>query len=134
MGALSDFVWPTLANFNDKLTFSDGGINTTTTHLNDDVVLTYTGPPPAVPDAIVPTCIIPPIPSLIVSIIASTNKLFFIAHKFGIAGDYHKRQLVGVSFTDSIAAYPSCLQDCHFLVDFYIMHPADVRYNAITNQ
>jgi hypothetical protein len=34
---------------------------------------------------------------------------------------------------DSIALYPSALQDGRFLVKFYISHPANVRYN-VTNQ
>jgi hypothetical protein len=50
-----------------------------------------------------------------------------------MAGDYHEWCLVRVAFNDSIGAYPSCLQMGRFLVDFYIMHPADIRYNA-TNQ
>jgi hypothetical protein len=30
-----------------------------------------------------------------------------------------------------MSSYPSCLQDSRFLVEFYISHPADLRYNAI---
>ncbi len=32
-----------------------------------------------------------------------------------------------------ISLYPSALQDGRFLVEFYVLHPSDVRYNA-TNQ
>ncbi len=40
---------------------------------------------------------------------------------------------VPVAFADSISLYPSALQDGRFLVEFYVLHPSDVRYNA-TNQ
>ncbi len=39
--------------------------------------------------------------------------------------------LVRVAFQDSVLLYPPCLQDRHFLVKFYMAHPADARYNAI---
>ncbi len=64
------------------------------------------------------------------TIISSTDKLFFIAHKIGTA-DCRKWRLVRVAFQDSISLYPSCLQDGRFLVDFYTAHPSDVRFNAI---
>ncbi len=36
-----------------------------------------------------------------------------------------------MAFKDFVALYLSCLQDGRFLVDFYMSHPADVRYNTI---
>ena len=45
--------------------------------------------------------------------------------------DCREWRLVCVAFKDSIALYPSCLQDGRFLVDFYMPHPSDVRYNTI---
>ncbi len=39
-----------------------------------------------------------------------------------------------VAFQDSVALYPSCLQDGHFLVDFYLAHPSDICCNAINQQ
>jgi hypothetical protein len=41
--------------------------------------------------------------------------------------------LVQVAFQDSILHFPSALQDGWFLVEFYVVHPSDVWYNA-TNQ
>lgn len=38
-----------------------------------------------------------------------------------------------MSFEDSVSLRPSCLQDGRFIVDYYILHPSDVRFNA-TNQ
>jgi hypothetical protein len=43
-------------------------------------------------------------------------------------------RLVRVAFSDSTALSPSCLQDGRFLVDFYILHYSDVRYNAINQR
>ena len=41
--------------------------------------------------------------------------------------------LVRVAFNDFISLHPSALQDGRFLVEFYVLHPADARFNA-TNQ
>ncbi len=72
----------------------------------------------------------PSITSLAPQIIASTDKLFFIAHNIG-ASHCHEWWLVRVAFKDSILLYPASLQDHRFLVEFYVLHPADVQYNAI---
>jgi hypothetical protein len=69
---------------------------------------------------------------MISNIIASDDKLFFIAHKIGTQ-DASEWRLVRVALADSLKLHPSCLQDGRFYVDFYILHPADIRYNA-TNQ
>ncbi len=74
----------------------------------------------------------PSITLLAPQIIASTDKLFFITHNIGASHCYEWR-LVRVAFTDSISLYPASLQDGRFLVEFYVLHPADIRYNA-TNQ
>ena len=74
----------------------------------------------------------PTITDLAPKIIASTNKLFFIAYKIG-ASACHKWRLVRVAFTGSISLYPSAFQDGWVLVKFYVLYPSDVRYNA-TNQ
>lgn len=128
VGTVSDFQWPTFADFNDELSMP-----TTALPLLPIMALTRWSLHMSAHHRLRPTCTIPPIPSLVASIIASDDKLFFIAHKFGTAGDYHEWRLVRVTFNNSIGAYPSCLQTDRFLVDFYIMHPADIRYNA-TNQ
>ena len=84
----------------------------------------YNGPTPSPPP---PTELLlaPSITSLAPQIIASTNKLFFIAHNIG-ASHCHEWWLVRVAFKDSILLYPASLQDRRFLVEFYVLHPADV--------
>jgi hypothetical protein len=67
---------------------------------------------------------------MIKSIIDSQDKLFFIAHAIG-TNNVREWRLVRVAFEDSMRLYSSCLQDGKFLVEFYIAHNADVRYNAI---
>jgi hypothetical protein len=72
-----------------------------------------------------------PILSLLVAnIIATSNCLFFISHSLG-SPTTHKWQLVHVAFADSTALSPSWLQARQFLVEFYILHHADVHLNAI---
>ena len=73
----------------------------------------------------------PTITKLAPHIITSTNKLLFIAYALGKAN--RERHLVRVAVNDSISLYPSTFQDGWFLVEFYVSHPVDVRYNA-TNQ
>jgi hypothetical protein len=79
---------------------------------------------------------LPPLPPTITDlapkIIASADKLFFIVYKIGASAcqEWHSVQ---VAFPDSISLYPSALQDGQFLVEFYVLHPSDVQYNA-TNQ
>jgi hypothetical protein len=91
----------------------------------------YTGPPPSLPLPAKPANpSSPSITTLAPLIISSTDKLFFIAHKIGTANCYEWR-LVRVMFQDSVSLYPPCLQDGRFLVEFYMAHPADARYNAI---
>jgi len=43
-------------------------------------------------------------------------------------------RLIRVALQESISAYPACLQDGKFLVEFYIGHTSDVRYNAINHR
>ncbi len=43
-------------------------------------------------------------------------------------------RLVWVVLQESMFSYPSCLQDGHCLVEFYICHPADSRYNVINQR
>jgi hypothetical protein len=43
-------------------------------------------------------------------------------------------RIVRVVFEASMASYSSCLVDGQYLVDFYISHPSDSRYNAINKR
>jgi hypothetical protein len=92
----------------------------------------YHGPSPPPPAITTSEPTPPTIVELAPKIIASADKLFFIAYKLG-SSSCREWRLVRVAFTDSIALYPSTLQDWQFLVEFYVLHPSDVRYNA-TNQ
>jgi hypothetical protein len=76
---------------------------------------------------------IPPLSILTLPIIQSSNKLFVIFHSIGINGA-HEWQLVRVALQESMALYPSCLQDSSFPVKLYISHPADSQYNAINTR
>ncbi len=92
----------------------------------------YAGPTPSPPILVD----VPPAPSIMLlapQIIASQDKLFFIAHNIG-ANTCREWRLVRVAFKDSISLYPLSLQDGRFLVEFYVLHPADVRYNAINQR
>lgn len=135
VGTSSDFMWPSLADFNAELC-DDDWTAAYADQLVNEALVSYTGPPPAPPAApdSAPTDAVPPTPSLVASIIASLDKLFFVAVKIGSGCDVSEWRLVRVALADSLALYPSCLQDCRFLVDFYILHPADVRFNAINQR
>lgn len=102
--------------------------------LVDEAVAAYTGPPPTPPSCTFQPPSIPHISLLVASIIASTDRLFFIAHKIGIDGIISEWRLVRVALHDSIAIHPSCLQDGQFFLDFYILHPSDVRFNAVNQR
>jgi hypothetical protein len=76
---------------------------------------------------------IPPISSLIASIINLQDKLFFISHSLGNPTTREWR-LVRVAYADSTALSPSCLQDGRFLVEFYTLHHANICFNACNQQ
>ena len=137
IGTYKDFHFPTLAELIDditpypwhneakKLAFYSGD------QIETLPVLAYTGPPPQPPTYSPPT--IPTLPTLMASIISSSDKLFFVSHSFG--NDSHREwRLMRVAFQDSVAFYPSYLQDGRFLVEFYILHDSDVRFNCINQR
>ena len=127
------FHWPTLAELNEELFPDiwalDQGLSLT---LDDDgqppLAGLYTGPPPAAPTYSAPD--IPPANVLAQQIISSDDKLFFISHSIG-SGDVREWRLVCIAFQATMSLYPSCLVDGRYLVDFYIAHPSDSRFNAI---
>jgi hypothetical protein len=69
---------------------------------------------------------------LAASIIASTDRLFFIS--VVINPSYKEWRLVRVILDNSIALHPACLQDGRFLVEFYVRHSDDIRYNNVNQR
>jgi hypothetical protein len=134
-GSLS-FKWPTMAELNEELFPYPWSHNEEFNELlSEDESSTivpgfYTGPPPFAPKCTAPT--IPPAAILAQQLIKSLDKLFFISNSIG-SGDVREWRIVRVAFEASMASYSSCLVDGRYLVDFYISHPSDSRYNAITS-
>jgi hypothetical protein len=87
----------------------------------------YNGPTPSPAINAPPT--IPPISSLVKSILSSSNKLFFISQLLGNL-NICELCLVQVAFQDSTSLSPLCLQDGWFIVEFYTLHHDDVQFNA----
>ena len=75
----------------------------------------------------------PTITELHALLLQSRDRLFFIANCIPCTS-VRKWQLVQVAYTDSIAMHPDCLTDGRFLVDFFILHPDDCRYNAVNQR
>ena len=88
-------------------------------------------PPPPVEAPAAPR--VPDVPRLTASIMSSTDKLFFIAHKIP-GSDQSEWALVRIDLQLSISAHPACLQDGRFLAQFYIYHPANKKYNIINQR
>jgi hypothetical protein len=136
IGDVDKLRWPTLAKLIDDLEpfpLRDDEERCMVLSDNNPIspAVMYNGPPPSLPLASTPAKPFPPlITTLAPLIILSTNRLFFIAHKIGTADCYEWR-LICVAFQDSVLLYPPCLQDGRFLVELYMAHPADARYNAV---
>ncbi len=127
-----EFWWPSLVELNDNLSpFYWSSEEEQCHYLLGDTILTlpaiYTGPPPSTPTYCNPT--MPMLSNLTQSIIQSSNS-FFISPSIG-TNEACEWQLVRLVLQESMSLYPSCLQDGHFLVKFYISHPADLGYNVI---
>jgi len=122
------FHWPTLAEMNNKLFPYPWLPDDAVAAFEEEDMVTnspgfYTGPPPSKPHYSAPG--VPPANVLVQRIIASSDKLFFISHHIG-SGDK-----VCVAFDATMSLYSSCAVDGRYLVDFYLPHPSDSRYNAI---
>ena len=92
----------------------------------------YNGPPPAPLEPAPVTPKVPSIGTLVTSIIKSVDRLFLVADD----ADPHfiEWRLVRVALDGSMSLHPSCLQDGRFLVEFYIAHTDDVRFNGINQR
>jgi len=127
-GDYHDFHFPTLAELNKEISpflwIDDNERIQVMSHdtVEDQPVL-YTGPPPSRAVPHLPSA--PPPSSLVAGIINSSYHLFFILHSLENPTTCEWR-LVRVS--------PSCLQDGQFLMEFYTLHHADVRFNASNQQ
>eukprot|EP00956_Cyclotella_meneghiniana_P034898 scaffold109224_cov64-Cyclotella_meneghiniana.AAC.4 len=131
-----DFYWPTVSELNEELApfpWQPNEEHSFTEEPTDSVEmapLLYTGPPPAAPTTAAPS--VPEISTLAPAIINSQDKLFFIS--LPISTNYSEWRLVRVAFADTMSLHPACLQDGKFLVDFYISHTDDIRYNNINQR
>ena len=86
-------------------------------------------PDPLPPIEAPPSPCVPEIGPLTANILRSSDRLFFIAHR--VPGSAMSEwYLVRVDSASSIRANPNSMQDGRFLVEFYVGHPADNRYNA----
>jgi hypothetical protein len=91
----------------------------------------YTGPPPTKVARAIPHPI-PPISTLVTSLINSADKLFFVSHSLG--NPYAcKWRLVCIALSNSTSILPSCLQDGRFFVKFFTLHYDNIHFNT-TNQ
>jgi hypothetical protein len=135
-GNYRDFHFPTLAELNEEIcpflwTDDNKRIRVMSGNKIEEPPALYNGPPPSRAMPSLPSA--PPISSLIASIINSSDHLFFILHFLGNLSTC-EWQLVRVAFSDITLLSPSCLQDGQFLVEFYTLHHADVRFNAANQQ
>ena len=85
--------------------------------------------PPPSPTPTPATPIVPDIIDLTANLFASTDKLFFIAHKIP-GSDITEWHLVQVDLPLSLQEHPSAFQDGKFLVNFFTCHPSDKFFNA----
>ena len=90
-------------------------------------------PAPPPPPAPVDPMRVPDIGALSTAILTSDDKLFFIAHRIP-GSNVAEWNLVGVALQETLSLHPTAMQDGRFLVNFYICHPADTRYNAINQR
>jgi hypothetical protein len=129
-----EFYWPSLSELNEECqpfpwsTGDEERVEAVDSVVEDPVM--YTGPTPSPPTSTSPRP--PEIDTLAASIIASTDRLFFIS--VVINPSYKEWRLVRVILDDSIALHPACLQDGRFLVEFYVRHSDDIRYNNVNQR
>ena len=130
------FHWPSLAELNDELfpfpwrTGEEYAVEQAASMSTDSIAL-YTGPPPPPPSTTPFT--VPSVADLVAAIVNSSDKLFFIA--WTVPGTVSVEwRLIRIAFQDSVRLCPSCLQDGRFLVDFYVQHTDDSRFNAINQR
>lgn len=126
------FHWPSLSELNDEMSpfpWETGEREQVATMTDDDIVHAslYHGPPPTMPVVHPPRL---PTPSALAAmIVKSDDRLFFISHELPNSGRREWR-LIRVHLADSMALRPTCLTDGRYLVEFYMVHPSDLRYNA----
>jgi hypothetical protein len=127
------FHWPSLSELNDEMCpfpWTSGEMEQVSHDDHDDIVASsvmYTGPPPTMPKIQPPN--VPSAGVLASQIVKSSDRLFFISHEIPNSSRREWR-LVRVHLEDSMMLRPTCLSDGRFLVEFFIAHSADVRYNA----
>ncbi|KAL3792444.1 hypothetical protein HJC23_001562 [Cyclotella cryptica] len=129
----NEFSWLTLSELNDEICPPEWRHLRADDEDDDDLITTsalYHGPPPSMTASKLPK--IPDLSTLASRIVKSDDRLFFISHEIPLSQQREWR-LVRVNLEGSMSLRPSCLTDGRYLVDFYIIHPSDLRFNA-TNQ
>ena len=130
--AYRTFHWPSLSELNDEMSpfpWTTGEREQVATMTDDDIVHAslYHGPPPTMPVVHPPK--LPSPSALAAMLVKSDDRLFFISHELSNSGRREWR-LVRVHLADSMALRPTCLTDGRYLVEFYMVHPSDLRFNA----
>ena len=131
------FSWPSVAELNDEMfpfPWSPGEREAllATQPTSEIVDVFYDGPPPAAPST-TPSPSVPDIGQLSTAIVRSVDRLFFVSHSLG-SNNYREWRLVRVALDDSMALNPACLQDGRFLVEFFIPHTSDSRFNHVNQR
>eukprot|EP00956_Cyclotella_meneghiniana_P020964 scaffold37640_cov83-Cyclotella_meneghiniana.AAC.3 len=127
------FHWLSVSELNDELfpfPWEEGEEERVLQEYSEDSsnIVMYNGPTPSPPIA-PPSPVSMDISTLASAIVKSTDRLFFISHSIDSSPNREWR-LARVALADSMSLHPRCLQDGRFLVELYILHPADLRFNA----
>ena len=77
--------------------------------------------------------VLPTLSDLTVKLLASADKLFFIAHMIpgSSVSEWH---LVQVDLSATMREHPTALQDGRLLVNFYTCHPSDRYFHAFNQR
>jgi hypothetical protein len=132
-----DLMFPSLVELNaelDDLTpeEADAIFNESDPRSDIKIFTTPAVDTPAPPATAPETPRVPEIGPLMASLLASTDKLFFVAHKIP-GSSTSEWALVRVDIMSSLRENPSALSDGRVIAEFYTCHSSDKLYKA-TNQ
>ena len=135
--ASNDFHWLSVSELNDELfpfPWEEGEEERVLQEYAKDEshVVMYNGPTPPPPSQPIQHSA-HDISTLASAIVQSKDRLFFISYSIDNSSNREWR-LVRVCLDDSMSLHPRCLQDGRFLVEFYTLHSADLRFNAVNQR